>query len=344
MRTLLILFIVFGGSISLFPAALIPSTEADHVADSVIVDSTNIYFEDLTHLLSLRLFTLTKSSTLEVISESQGRIILKPNGNTGLGLGFNYKFIGLALSYGLPKSQSSIDKYGRTNSFDIQVSVFAKRIGMDAYIQAYKGYYMSNPQDHVDWDEPYSPQISDLRILSYGANAFYMFNHEHFSYKAAYVRNVVQKKSAGSFSAGLFFYQDLVQSASGFIPEEVSDSVWSEFDLTGFNAFSIGLSAGYQYTFVIKGNFFINLQGTPGLGYRRLSGKTQAGETGNVNQLAGQILIRMALGYEFKHFYVGATASTILRSFKYRDYEVDLGTEQFRVMIGKRFNISRKKP
>jgi hypothetical protein len=39
---------------------------------------------------------------------------------------------------------------------------------------------------------------------------------------------------------------------------------------------------------------------------------------------------------------VGAMGSTILRSFKYNDYTVDLGTEQFRVMIGKRFNVSRK--
>lgn len=330
------MLLISGWMIPLYPAV------PDHPADSLMADSANIYFEDLTDLLSLRLFTLTKSNTLEIISPPQGRIILKPNGNTGLGVGFNYKFLGLALSYGLPKSQSSVDKYGRTNSFDIQVSIFAKRIGMDAYFQAYKGYYMSNPQDHVDWDEPYYPQISDLRILSYGANAFYMFNHKHFSYKAAYVRNVVQKKSAGSFSAGLFFYQDLVKSASGFIPEEVSDSVWSEFDLTGFNAFSIGLSAGYQYTFVIKGNFFINLQATPGLGYRRLSGSRQSGAIEAVNQLAGHALFRLALGYEFKHFYLGATGSTILRSFKYRDYEVDLGTEQFRVMIGKRFNVGRK--
>ena len=53
-------------------------------------------------------------------------------------------------------------------------------------------------------------------------------------------------------------------------------------------------------------------------------------------------LIRLAMGYEFKHFYLGATGSTILRSFQYGNYMVDLGTEQFRVMIGKRFNVGRK--
>ena len=333
MKRLLIVFVLISGwMISLYPQDLQPA------------DTTDNYFEDLTHLLSLKLFTLTKSNTLEIINPSEGRIILRPNGNTGLGVGFNYKFIGIALSFGLPQSQSSIEKYGQTSNFDIQVSSFGRRIGFDGFLQQYKGYYMANPQDFVDWDKPYYPQISDLSILSYGASAFYMFNSKQFSYKAAYIRNVVQKKSAGSFSAGIYFYQDIVKSDNGFVPQEVGDTIWSNFDLKEFNAASLGLSAGYQYTFVIKENFYISLQGTPGLGYRSLSGSALDGTVGIENQLAGQILAKAAIGYEFKHFYVGATASTILRSFKYRDYEVDLGTEQFRVMIGKRFDVNRKKP
>lgn len=312
--------------------------------DQQAADSTNTYFEDLTDLLSLKLFTLTKTNTLEIINNPNGRIILKPNGNTALGAGFNYKFIGIALSFGLPLSQSSIDKFGQTSKFDIQVSSFGKRIGFDGFLQQYKGYYMANPQDHLEWDRPYYPQTSDLQITSLGAQAFYMFNSKEFSYKAAYVRNMVQKRSAGSFSAGVFFYQDIVKSNNGFVPLEISDSVWTDFDLKAFDAFSIGVLAGYQYTFVIKGNFFISLQGTPGLGLRRISGSTVNENLGIVDQLAGQFLARTALGYEFKHFYLGATASTILRSFAYKNYEVDLGTEQFRFMIGKRFDVSRKNP
>jgi hypothetical protein len=248
------------------------------------------------------------------------------------------------LSFGLPQSQTSIEKYGQTSKFDIQVSSYGKRIGFDGFLQQYKGYYMANPQDFVDWDRPYFPQISDLSITSIGASAFYMFNSKEFSYKAAYLRNMVQKKSAGSFSTGIFFYQDIVNSDNGFVPQEIGDTLWSDFDLKGFNAISLGLSAGYQYTFVIKGNLFISLQGTPGLGYRRLLVRALDGSAGIVDQLAGQILARAAIGYEFKHFYIGATASTILRTFKYRNFEVDLGTEQFRVMIGKRFNVNRKNP
>ncbi len=338
-RTFWIALVIFGGFSSLLSVNSF-ARETNSI-NSEPEDSTNHYIEDLTDLLSLKLFTLTKSNALDIIYP-EGRVILRPNGNTNLGIGFNYKTVGLSLSFGKPLSQSSIDKYGNTSRFDVQVSYFGHRIGFDGFLQGYRGYYMANPNDFMEWEKSYYPQISDLSVFSLGGNFFYMFNSKEFSYKAAYIRNEVQKKSAGSFSAGLFFYLDQVKSGSGFIPQEMPDSILSDFDLKEFDATSIGVSAGYQYTFVIGKKLFINLQLTPGLGYRRLSGTALDGSSGIVNKAAWQVYGRAALGYEFKHFYLGATASIILRSFTYKDYKVDLGTEQFRIMIGRRFDVSRK--
>jgi hypothetical protein len=185
--------------------------------------------------------------------------------------------------------------------------------------------------------------VRDLQIFSIGGNGFYIFNRKKFSYKAAYLRNEIQKRNAGSLSTGIFFYHDMVRSDNGFLPVEMPDSIRADFDLKEFDATSVGISVGYQHTFVIKGNFFINFQLTPGIGYRRLTAKTLDGGSGIVNNAAWQVLGRTALGYEFKHFYLGVMGSIILRSFKYKDYEVDLGTEQFRITVGKRFDISSKR-
>ena len=95
-------------------------------------------------------------------------------------------------------------------------------------------------------------------------------------------------------------------------------------------------ASGYSY-------FFINFQLTPGIGFRRLAARTLDGGSGIVNEAAWQVLGRTALGYEFEHFYVGAMGPIIWRSFKYKDYEVELDTEQFRITIGKRFDVSRKR-
>lgn len=304
-------------------------------------DSASQYIEDLTDLLTLRLYTLTKYNTLEIINPPD-RMIMRPNGNTNLGVGFNYKSIGLGIAFGRPLSKESINKYGLTNRFDIQASFYGSKVGLDGFVQGYQGYYMANPSDFIEWEKPHYPQVRDLSIFSLGGNGFYLFNNKKFSYKAAYLRNEIQKISAGSLSMGIFFYHDMVRSNNGFLPAEMPDSIRIDFDLKEFDATSIGISIGYQYTFVIKGNFFINLQLTPGFGYRRLASKSLDGNAGIVNKPAWQVLGRTALGYEFRNFYVGAMGSIILRSFKYKDYEVDLGTEQFRFIIGKRFDVSRK--
>lgn len=338
-QTLRIVLLIFGGFTLLLPVNAFAG-EADSLY-SEPEDSTKQYIEDLTDLLSLKLFTLTKSNALDIIYP-EGRVILRPNGNTNLGFGFNYKSVGLSLSFGRPLSQTSIDKYGKTERFDVQVSYFGKRIGFDGFLQGYRGYYMANPMDFMEWDKAYNPQISDLSVFSLGGNLFYMFNSKEFSYKAAYIRNEIQKKSAGSFSAGLFFYHDQVRSQNGFIPQEMPDSILSNFDLKEFDATSIGVSAGYQHTFVMGSNFFISFQLTPGIGYRRLLGQSLNGHSGIVNKAAWQVYGRAAIGYEFKHFYLGATGSTILRSFTYKEYKVDLGTEQFRFILGKRINVSPK--
>jgi hypothetical protein len=305
-------------------------------------DSSCQYIEDLTDQLILRLYTLTKYNSLEIINPT-GRMIMRPNGNTNIGVGFNYKGLGLGVAFGRPLSQSSINKYGLTNRFDMQVSMYGEHIGLDGFIQWYQGYYMANPSDFIEWDKPYYPQVRDLEIFSIGGNAFYLFNRKKFSYKAAYLRNEIQKRSAGSFSTGIFFYHDMVRSENGFIPAELPNSIRTDFDLKEFDATSIGISAGYQHTFVIIGNLFINFQLTPGIGYRRLSAKSLDGGSGIVNKAAWQILGRTALGYEFTHFYIGAMGSIILRSYEYKGYEVDLGTEQFRITVGKRFDVSRKR-
>jgi hypothetical protein len=114
-------------------------------------------------------------------------------------------------------------------------------------------------------------------------------------------------------------------------------------DLKEFDAITVGLSAGYIYTFVLRGNFFLNLSIFPGIGYRRFDLKTLDDSQRSIHTPGVQLLARSAMGYEFKHFYMGLTMSVILRNFSYHVSEVNLGTGQVRLTFGKRFDIRRKK-
>jgi len=305
-------------------------------------DTTGIYYEDLSHLLSVRIYPLAKINSLE-LKVPDGTISLQPNGSGSIGLGFNYKWLGFGFSVGFPASKQSIEEKGETGRFDMQFSYFGKRLAADGFIQQYKGYYMANPSDFITWDNEYYPKARDLWVFSLGGSVHYIFNSDKLSVKAAYLRNQIQKKSAGSFAAGLFLYKDRVGSERGFVPPELPIAMQQSLDLKEFDAFTIGVSAGYIYTFVLRNNFFLNISGFPGIGYRRFDLKTLDDNHRSINTLGVQLIARSAVGYEFKHFYMGLTMSVILRNFSYNVSEVNLGTGQVRLTFGKRFDINRKK-
>ncbi len=302
-------------------------------------DSTNFY-TDISDQFILRLYTLTKLNTFSIIREPES-YILAPNGQTNLGIGFNYKSVGLGISFGLPKSDGSDNIYGQTKRYDIQGSIYGKKFGGDGFIQGYKGYYNANPNDFVDWQDEKFPQIPDMQVISVGLTAFLIENSDEFSYRAAYVRNQIQTRNAGSFTVGIFANYDASKTDNGYIPQDLQDSALIQFDLKEFAALSLGLSVGYFYTFTFSSKFFVNIGAVPGFGYRHITLKDLNNSELSEDRPAGQVLIKTSLGYEHKHFYLGATGSVNFRNFTYKDFEFDLGTEQFRFILGKRFSLKK---
>jgi hypothetical protein len=304
-------------------------------------DSTK-YYADYSELLAIRIYTNTKWNTLDIIKDNQS-LSLKPNSSTSLGAGFNYKSYGLAIAFGLPKSESSNRIYGKTNRLDLQMNMYKPKFGFDGFAQLYKGYYNSNPEEFINWENETFPQLPDMRVVSIGLNAFYIFNDEKFSYKAAFVRNQVQLKSAGSFTTGIFGHYDAAETDNGFIPTEFLDSIGNSFDLKAFSTLAIGVSVGYLYTWVISEHFFINVGVTPGFGNQRIELETINGQKSVKNTPAAQLTARSALGYDSRFFYMGITGVVTWRNFQYKGYDLDLATEQFKVFVGKRFDLRKKR-
>jgi hypothetical protein len=325
-------FILFSLSIS-----LICYSQENDTTSSI----DNLYYSDLSQLLHLRIYTLAKLNTIE-IKYQEDKLRFEPNGVTSIGAGFNYKGIGLALGIGIPSTENSIRKYGKTNRLDIQAAIFSKRVAGDAYLQAYKGYYIANPGDFMEWNSEVYPQLPEMRTISLGVSVFYIFNNKRFSYKAGFVRTQIQEKSAGSFAGGLFFNYDDVSSKNGFFPDELPDSLGIDFDITAFRYIATGFNIGYVYTWVISKNFFLNISTIPGLGYKDTQLKTSSGESGYDREPHWQLLLRGAFGYEHKNIYAGVTASTLIRNIKYKDYDINLSTEKFRLYVGMRFNVGKR--
>ena len=301
-------------------------------ADSVV------YVIDKTDLLTIRVYPAGKFHSLEVKTQSN-TVLFEPNGTGSIGFGFNYKKIGLGLSIGFPSSAERNQIYGRTRKFDIQGSYYGRRFAADGYFQRYRGYYLANPTDFIAWDQEVYPHSPDLKVFTLGGTAHYIFNSKTYSYRAAYLRNEIQKKSAGSFMAGIFIFLDELRAPGGLIPDILPDSIQNTVDIKNINNASFGISGGYMYTLVIRGNFFINLAIAPGIGYKGFEIIGLDDSERSHNTLGVLLQTRIAVGYEFRRFYVGASTTSIVRNFNLQDSELNLGTGQIRLTVGTRFDL-----
>jgi hypothetical protein len=122
-----------------------------------------------------------------------------------------------------------------------------------------------------------------------------------------------------------------------------ADSIATDLDISSFKYYAIGISCGYMYTWVFAKGFFLHGAAIPGAGYKnvQMNFAQQSGDPEHKPDL--QLYLRGAFGYEFKHFYLGITASTLIRNVEYKDYDLNMSTNSFRFFVGKRFDLSKKK-
>jgi len=336
-RILLFILILIGiNSYSQSEANIFPQTK------TVTYDTTRIL--DLSQKLSVWGYGIQKMYTINLMNtNTKKKLNLSPNGQMNFGLGFNYKWMGLGVAFKLPLSKNDDDIYGKTKRFDFQLNIFARSFGIDFSTQYYKGFYVTNPADFISWNREEFPTLPNLEILSSELSAYYFSNNKRFSYRAAFVRNEIQKKGAGSPIFGAYVRYDLAVSPDGFVPKELPESVKDTFDISAFITTNYGLSIGYTFTFVIWKKFFINISMVPGLGSKTLKVYTSEGEFRTKPGLSGRYVGRLALGYEHKYFYLGLSSTSISNNVTYENLTLSSSTTKFRIFVGKRFDLKKKK-
>tara|TARA_B100000809_G_C15140222_1_gene532861 strand:+ start:9968 stop:10996 length:1029 start_codon:yes stop_codon:yes gene_type:complete len=329
----------------LVSSSLYAQVEID--VSNVNSSNTNNCYDDYSDQLLIKVMSVVKSNDLEIINKNNKKsIVLKPYGMSSLGFGFNYKWLGLGIGFGLPASPEDEKIYGETQRFDFQLNVYSRKFVVDAFAQQYTGYHIENVAELIDWEGVYFPQRESMKTFAMGIGGYYVFNHEKLSYKAAYVRNSVQKKSAGSFLLGGFYNIDYGGfdggDTSSFVPDYFPVEIQDSLPIDTYTARSVGVSFGYTYTFVFFKRFFINLSLIPGLGVKSLT-VTKSGDNFKETTGVGRFNGRVALGYENKNFLLGLTSNSVTGNLDFEDYEIKPTTKNVKFFIAKRFNIKKKK-
>ena len=240
--------------------------------------------------------------------------------------GFHISGMGLSFTYMLNARDLLAGKFIRNRR--LQFSFTTSRIFIE-------GYYRKNDQSTVHlhrlgkWmgDEIFY----GLTREGYGLDAYYIFNHTHYSQAAAYCFSKYQKRSSGSLLAGIYLsHQDVVldmilmdHSLLPYLPDEETDYRFRYRDF--------GFMIGYGYSWVFHHGWLFNVTVVPSIGYRHsfpnsIEGKKSLLSTNLNGRLA---LVRTAgnFFYAFNLIHEGHWYQSIQHSFynSYNNFELTAG-------------------
>lgn len=272
----------------------------------------------------------------------------KTNDNILLGLGYTYSFLTLNLGIKLPVVNRDDDLYGKSRYLDLQTHFMFRSYILDLYLQWNSGYYLSNPEDvYYYWDGgDQMPLRGDMRTSIIGLNVQHLFNSSRYSYKASFLQNEFQKRSAGSPMVGLEAYWMLGMSDTMMVEPGIppggymNDQPFNQNDIV-----NAGINGGYAYTFVWLEKLYLSLCSTVGFSgafsqvhyspdSHTLNRGITIGVTNTTRISMGFNTANYYFGLSFNRFWMGTVAGS------YRDWYA-YSTGHIRLNFVKRFKLKR---
>jgi hypothetical protein len=278
------------------------NTQAQN-ADSAQKKSINTsYIEKVKPYLAIKLSA--NNDILQFLVKTNTKSDIRTNDKTVFKLSANYRWLSGSYSYTPGFIGGNKDNFFKGNT---KARSFAFNFNFDHWMQELsytkiRGFYLHNTADYdPNWQKGIDPyiQIPDLVYLGFYGQTSYKFN-SNYSFNALNTQTERQLKSAGTFIPA-FSYNYFI----------IDDRV----KLTGTNSsqkstnLSLLLSIRYNYTFVIKKNFYVapGIQLGGGLITTRLLTRLPAG---NIKTNYSNFIYRsegsLAAGFNGKRFFTGA--------------------------------------
>lgn len=229
-------------------------------------------------------------------------------------LGYTFDLKNIGFGDGGKKRELELSIY----SSQIGIDLFHRRTGNDYKIRsAYLG-------DGVDVSRLIDVPFSGINVGITGANLYYIFNHERFSYPAAFAQSTCQKISCGSWLAGIGYTSNSIELDHSKLQDVVADycvpatvKIDSGLMFNSVKYYDVSLSCGYAYNWVFAKGFLFCASAAVALAYKHSHGNMDDNNDrgfsfDNVN-LDG--IGRFGLVYNNTRWYAGASA--ILHSYNY---------------------------
>lgn len=180
--------------------------QAGKIIESFTAVDTN-YVEPQHYKFTMMLQNTNTYEKYRLENNEGQTITLAPSPSVKVGPFVGYQWIFLGYTVDLKNFNENKDRT------EIDLSLYSSRIGIDLFYRKMGNhYYIRNLfiNHHTNTkaleDLPFNGFQSSIK----GFNLYYIFNNKRFSYPAAFSQSTVQRKSAGSFLAGIGYTLSLI--------------------------------------------------------------------------------------------------------------------------------------
>lgn len=261
-------------------------------------------------------------------------------------IGFNFSNIIVTFGFYPGIKFGAKPNRGKTTSRDLQVTVIGRKVITDINVQNYRGFYVYNSNEYeLKGLDPDTFIIRpDIKVFSFGINTMYVFQSKKYSLRGAFSFTDVQRKSAGSFMAGIYHsyveFRSDDTSVVTFPFREQFSPLLNTIDKVRVT--TLGASGGYGYTFVYKKIIFSHCINV-GLGSQSTSYHT-LDDSDHEQSISPSIHLnaKSALRYDNLRFFTGVLATYDNNyAFSNQDFKTENYIAKVVFFAGYRFNIKQ---
>lgn len=148
------------------------------------------------------------------------------------------------------------------------------QFGFDCSLLGVEVYWENNDIDTklkrfgnaTDLDIPFN----GIKVGAWGLDVYYFFNHKKYSQAAAFNFSKIQRRSQGSFYAGISIFSQSYDFDFSGLPEEMLEYLpleWSDYHYRT-NTHNYGFRLGYGYNWSVGRNWTICVSVSPTIGWK----------------------------------------------------------------------------
>lgn len=248
---------------------------------------------------------------------------LNTNFKTTVSIGASYRGISASLSLNPAKMK------GAYNDYEFNLAYYSSRLSLDA--SYHRSATLAGDINRGDATEHL--EAGDVKLKMANLTGYYVFNHRRFSYPAAFTQSYIQRRSAGSWLAGISYQGGSIETTDEFKGKmSHAPDVYIHIGL-------LGIGGGYGYNWVLGKKWLIHFSMLPTIVIYNHNYMIVNDVRRNAQHFRLGMMIfneRAAVIYNFSpHYFAGATL-TMSNSFFDNDVTVNQNKWRARAFVGLR--------